>query len=117
MIHVFLEHRATALRERQRLTEPANDIGRLFDQEKPTLTARVRRLQDRRQRNRLGDCARIGVACQDCVPGLRHSRVAEPRTHCCLVGHRARNLDADVREAERVRDLRSREYGPVARDR
>ena len=104
-------------RASERLVEVPLDILDRLDHEEAALATRVGRLQHCGGRHALEARIEVAAGGHEHVLRLRDPRAGEARAHRPFVGHRARDLDADARQAEGLRDGRSRKDGAVARNR
>jgi hypothetical protein len=114
---VLLNHGAPARREPERLGETALDVVLGADQEDSSLTTGVSRLEDGGQRQSLEHGGDVHARPEDGKARLRDAGLGKQPAHRRFVGHRARNVHADARQAEHVRDDRRRHHGTIARHR
>ena len=100
-------------RSRQLLSE----LGIVGDPVHASLTARVDRLHDGRDPNRLEPPGRFHRVGQHGEPWLSDSVFLEARTHRRLVSHHVGGLDPDPGQTELLGNRRGRRDGPVRGDR
>ena len=93
------------------------DVVERVDAEDAALSARVRRLQHRREADLVRRAPALRQPAQRREARLRHAGVREPPPHRHLVRHQVRRLDADPRQVERLGDRCDDRDGPVGRDR
>ena len=112
-----LEHRGAAPRERERLLQVADRVCLRLDHEEAALAAGVDRLDHCGQTHLGQGSLQVSVVGHDAVCGLPDPALREASPHLRLIGHPARDRDADPGESECIRDRGGGDDAPVGADR